>query len=58
MYWIKSRYDNTLADLILLLHNDEDNKKYYVIIAKNKEGEVGKIEMYFDGATQRLTNIY
>ena len=37
------------ADVIILLHN---SSTYRVIIAKNKEGETGDVNMYFDGAHQ------
>lgn len=46
------------ADVILLLHSETDmkktepNKPTNLIIAKNKEGERGLIEMTFDGAHQ------
>jgi len=45
------------ADLILLLHNDKENDKYSVIIAKNKEGEVGYIPFKFYGSTQKFYEV-
>lgn len=43
------------ADLILLLHNDQDAQKYKVIIEKNKEGECAAIRMNFNGEKQQFT---
>lgn len=44
------------ADVAMLLYKEEDtpNSRRVLYIAKNKEGEVGKIYLAFDGARQRL----
>lgn len=43
------------ADIILLLHRDEGNDgRRDVIVAKNKEGEVGKLPFSFSGPGQKF----
>lgn len=44
------------ADVVMLLYKEEDtqNSRRVLHIAKNKEGETGKIYLAFDGAHQRL----
>lgn len=45
------------ADLVMLLHKDDDRQTYSITVAKNKEGEVGRIECYFDGVHQTVREI-
>lgn len=50
------------ADIVFLLHKKDpveeyDVPEYWVKIAKNKEGEVGKIQMYFDGQHQSFMEL-
>ena len=47
------------ADMILLLHapNGIEESARSIIIAKNKEGRVGKVSLNFDGAIQRFSGI-
>ena len=44
------------ADVAMLLYKEEDtpNSRRVLHIAKNKEGEIGKIYLAFDGQHQRL----
>ena len=43
------------ADIILLLHRDEGNDgRRDVVVAKNKEGEVGKLPFSFSGPGQKF----
>lgn len=48
------------ADVIMLMHrpDEDDNTNRHLIIAKNKEGEVGKVRLYFEGEVQRFTEFY
>lgn len=45
------------ADVVMLLYKEEDtpNSRRVLHVAKNKEGEQGKIYLAFDGAHQRLS---
>ena len=49
------------ADVILLLHqqdsHEEDAQRRDLIIAKNKEGMTGKIELLFQGDVQRFSQL-
>lgn len=45
------------ADLIILLFNDRDAEEYWVIIAKNKEGMVGRVLYDFDGLHQSFYEV-
>lgn len=42
------------ADIILLLHRNEEGDRRDVIVAKNKEGEVGKLPFTFSGPGQKF----
>lgn len=45
------------ADLILLLHNDQERGEYSVIVAKNKEGETGSLPFHFIGSRQQFFEV-
>lgn len=45
------------ADVIMLLATDRDTHECVVNVAKNKEGIVGAVQMYFDGARQRFSEM-
>lgn len=48
------------ADCIMLLHNAEPenpNGHRFLILAKNKEGQTGKLPIRFNGATQRFMEV-
>lgn len=44
------------ADTVLFLHPDKDTGKLYGIVAKQREGETGGFEIYFDKPTQFMGN--
>lgn len=47
------------ADIVLLLHapEDDDPTQRKVIIAKNKEGQTGSVDLYFQGEYQRFSEV-
>lgn len=45
------------ADAILLLHNDQQTRRYAVLVEKNKEGETGLLEFKFFGETQSFYEV-
>ena len=46
------------ADVVLLLHRPDDTSELReVIVAKNKEGRIGKLDFGFDGRFQRFYEI-
>ena len=45
------------ADLILLIHRELGFSDTEIIIAKNRQGALGKIKMHFDLEVQRLTEV-
>ena len=47
------------ADVILMLHAPEgiESQQRDVILGKNKEGEVGAVKMFFNGAEQRFSEL-
>ena len=58
---IKSLCDNKLADQVLLLYRDDYYKPendfvstFEIIVAKNRDGEIGKILLQYDTNTQLI----
>jgi Replicative DNA helicase len=46
------------ADVVLLLHREEGNKDVLNIeVAKNRNGRTGEVQVYFDRATMRFSDV-
>ena len=45
------------ADVIVLLHSDEEKEEYTAIVAKNKTGKCGAIPLWYDREKQHFSVI-